>query len=352
MTMSLPASVAGANDVWSFEQLGAKRKRISLPGKYAPLGRPRHGTVVKNSLKIANETVYYSGDTEPTRHEFGRRLEPIDLNGRWSDRYLGSGAADAMNEVMRSFVDDRQEVLITWGNILSLGGFVDQFDSTHEGRGEVVWSMHIQIDRDNFLLVTPELISSKRPKEYIGEIIAALRLVDVDFSKQPRIKGSVLDLLNGLLASLNSVSSSLLSVAGQIDSLANAPFAALRSLRATNRQFRTVLVRLHTTYDDLLANAALETERAEDIQTFLGIRAEFSAGQYQALRTAAELDRQTVLAERGQTLALYTARGGDTWESIARNKAGSAEKADAIRQANGIDAGQPPLEGATYRIPK
>jgi len=345
---------SGRSAKWSFRQLGGPKKTLELFGRFGPLGRARRGTVVKDGMRVAQERVFFSGDTPPTRSEFGLRFDDYEIHGRWSDRYLGTGVAIAKCREVKTFVADRQELLISWGDIVSAHGYIEQFLPEREGRGEIPWSMVLNIDWDNQVGRMPTDIPDERqPRDFMAEIRKALDEKTAKMANfPPTLKGSIADFINGVLGSLNGVSSSLANAADQINDLANAPFAALRGLRAAIGQFRTVLVKLHTTYDDFEANFALEVERADDVQSFLGFKADFSDGCYRALAVLAEMDRQAALAERGNIKQLYEAREGDTWESIAASTLGSSERAKDIREANGLESGQPPIVGTTYVIPR
>ena len=309
---------------WVFIQLGGPKKTLNLNGRYGPYGRPRRGTVVTETTRIAKDTIYYSGDSLPTRHEFGIRYEPLEIHGRWSDRYVGSGNAKAKAEEARAFVADRQEVLVLWGDMISANSFIESLKLEREGRTEILWTMVVEIDANNYLAVIHPTTDPRSPSDHTAEIVRALQQ---NFSRLPdfpvTLNGSISDMLASLVGSLNSISSALIDAGNQVDDLLSAPFNALWSIRAALGQFRTALVRLHTTYDNLQYNIALESERADDVQSFLGFQAEFSASCYQALKEASDLDRKAALAERGQIQALYQAKGGDTWESIAAQQMGS-----------------------------
>ena len=65
----------------------------------------------------------------------------------------------------------------------------------------------------------------------------------------------------------------------------------------------------------------------------------------------AAFDRDTEIAQRGKTFTQYTAKFGDSWESVSIKFYATPDGAQAIRQANGIKYGEPPRPGSNYIIP-
>src|SRR5262245_13842563 len=124
----MPAAVTEGKP-WRFEQLAGDRKVIELSGWAAPLGRPRQGAVVRDGIQIRKaETFYPESDAGPTRHVFGRRYMPWELRGRFRDRADGVDFAKHQTEMLKAFVADAQLCRISWGDILSGVGFIDEFD--------------------------------------------------------------------------------------------------------------------------------------------------------------------------------------------------------------------------------
>ena len=80
-------------------------------------------------------------------------------------------------------------------------------------------------------------------------------------------------------------------------------------------------------------------------------RANNDVGSLLVLALLDEIDRQSEIAQRGRVLAVYVARGGDSWESVARQFYGGPQNAGKIRDANGVKYGQSPTPGRSYSIP-
>ena len=70
-----------------------------------------------------------------------------------------------------------------------------------------------------------------------------------------------------------------------------------------------------------------------------------------ALAAAQSTDRQAEIAQRGQAATRITAKAGDTWESLSIRAYSSPDKADTLRQANGVRYATPPVPGTSYVVP-
>lgn len=343
--------------VWTFEQLGGPRKTLTLSDHAAPHGRPRKKPVVERELEVRMDRVWLAGDGPPVTHIFGTELGPFKLEGRFSDGYGGAGFARAKLNEVNDFVMDVQAVRVTWDDIVSVTGIIKHWKPGIESGGEVTWEMVLEVDEDHLLergfgRAGHEFDDLKSPAHFTNDIRQALADMH-KLTEVPGMRGSIFDSMNSLISSVNSVSSSLATIAGQIDSFANAPFQLLRRFRGALVQFTTVVARLRKTYDDLQVNVALENEDANYQQIFWDRQAGWSASSLRAIQLALKADRSAALAEQGRTLAIYTARQGDTWERISRLLFnGSSGRAEDIRNANGALPGSAPVPGTAYTIPR
>lgn len=70
-----------------------------------------------------------------------------------------------------------------------------------------------------------------------------------------------------------------------------------------------------------------------------------------AAATLTDVDRKAAIAQRGKVAGTVTARSGDTWESLAARALGGPDKAQSLRDINGIRRGEAPVAGRTYKLP-
>ena len=119
----------------------------------------------------------------------------------------------------------------------------------------------------------------------------------------------------------------------------------------TPLQVTTAVGRLRSTYDQFLANTAMETERAQESQGFMALQARWDKAGIQSLQELFEIDRQAEVAQAGQIKGQIVATDQDSWESLARRAYGDGTRADEIRELNGVEAGQQPQAGVGYLVP-
>lgn len=79
---------------------------------------------------------------------------------------------------------------------------------------------------------------------------------------------------------------------------------------------------------------------------FDGARREFES----AIRSFRSLSAQEAAQVRPDRIDIYTVRGGDTWESIARRTSDGAIKASTLAIMNGYEPNQPPRTGDRIKI--
>lgn len=339
---------------FEMRQLGGRRRILRLSDHAAPHGRPRQQAVVEIQRVLRETEVYYAGHDVPTRHVFGKRVEPFELNGRWSDGYGGNGFAKAKEREVSDFWKDEQPVQMLWEDLVNAEGLITDFTASWESRHECVWSMTIRIDREKVVgRALPRPPEPRQPKDFAAEIRSALKedLVAM-VTKPPTMKGSIIQHLDSLISAVNVGSAAVFEVTEQIDSFATAAIHQLRRLRGGLEAYRTSLIRLRSTYDFLTAQTALESQRIEDMQSLWDVQASFGVSVMQALRDIAAADREAAKAQRGKVRGFYTATAGDTWEGLSARFYGDTERAEEIRQLNGVAPGSPPESGTIYVIPR
>jgi len=346
---NLPRS--GDPSIWIFQQLGGDRKRLELSGTSGPMGRPRISPVLEDELVVRQEEVRYDGVAPPTRHIFGVGDEPVEIHGRWSDTYGGKGFAKAKLLEARAFVAAAQPVLVSWTDFYSIRGLIEKLRTSRESVGEVEWWMTILVDSDALLGAVRPAPPPRTPRVILGDPMANLGLDDLP-KVPPTLRVGIFDWLSALVSAAGEAGNEVNRVASQIRSFATAPLALLKQFRAAIGQFKTTLVQLRDTFEMLPTEYALAVESVGDAVRLDGAKARFHASALDVMRSLDEADREAELAQRGKAKALYAARGGDTFESIAVQFYGSASRANEIRDANGVAAGANPTTGILYLIPE
>ncbi|HTF90122.1 MAG TPA: hypothetical protein VK843_17030, partial [Planctomycetota bacterium] len=292
---------------WIFEQLGGKRRKLTLASHAAPHGRPRQGPVVSDGIELRESEVYYAGDSPPTRHIFGLAFPPWELKGRFSDSKGGAGFALAKVQEVKEFVAEAQTVRITWGPTTGGIGLIKRFKPDREARYDVAWEMTILIDSDDYIITNLPLPEPRAPSEFMASVEALLKgPLQTLLEAPPTMKGSIFDSLSSLVASVNGISASLVGIADQIDSFANAPLDALRRFNAGLGQFRTALIKLRNTYENFNAQLAIESQNAGEQLQFWQSQSNFSRSVVQVLREVAAAQREATLAERGSIQGVIT----------------------------------------------
>jgi hypothetical protein len=343
--------------VWRFTKVGGDRFAdgvvLELSDHCAPHGRPRRKPVVEPELLQRIKTTRFAGNSPPVRHIFGVMHESEKINGRLCDNYGGLGFAKAKRKEIQEFVGAGVQCIVTWDDIINQSVFIHRVKFGVESGSDITYELEFEVDEDHLhgVTVVPALPDARGPSVFSLAIEDTLRdmhkLVEV-----PGMRGSIVDSISSLIASVNSASSALSTVAGEIDSFANAPFQLLNQLRAALDQFRTVAQQLRKTYDDLDVHIALENQNASSWHQFWDIQSAWSESSLDAIRAALAAERATAIAQAGSIKALYTGRDGDTWEQIARTVyGGDPTRASEIREANGVEPGVNPVPGTTYMVP-
>lgn len=342
---------------WRFKQLGGARRILTLSGKCAPHGRPRQRAVVSDGIKLRRARTFYpdGGNRPPTTHIFGTEWKDWVLEGRFTDRELGAGGTQAAIRDWKLMLIDAQPVEITWGDILHVEGLVDDFTPGRESEFEGPYSITLLIDKD---ALDGGFVDFEIPRTPTAVSQALQSILSDDIGSPPDLphagdlKPDFLDTLEDAVSNVNGFSASLITIAGDIDSYADATIDQLERLRAGIVQARTAVNRLRMTYDSTSNDLALIAADAADTQAlYVASRAASDVATLRILALLDAMDRDAQLSQRGKTLAMYVAQFGDSWESIATSFFGGPEAAGNIRDANGIKYGALPVPGRSYQIP-
>lgn len=331
---------------------GASPKALELEGHAAPHGRPRKEAVAETESRTRMATVRLPGTDVPVRHIFGGLNEPIKMKGRFRDSLGGLGFAKAKHDEVQSFFDDHRLCEVIWDDLLDVHGIMTGYRRGIESPSEFTYEIEVEVDRDLLAGHVSQVPSVKAPADLTNQIMAALKLKD-SLPKEPAaLKGSVADLLGGLVGVVNSATGALVQASNDIDSFATATVTQLQRFRAGLAQARVAVQNLRGTYDSLVITDALMNESADQSQPFWDLQSAWAASSLEALRLMAAASREAAIAEQGTILAFHTAAVGETWESISKRWFdGSAARAGDIRAANGGPQGDP-VPGTTYLVPR
>ncbi len=337
---------------WVFEQVGGEGRYLFLSGWAAPFGRPRQGAVVKPVLRARTERTYYPGSNTPTRHVFGVKYDDWELKGRFRDRDLGKGGAKIKTEEAKAFVRDLLPVRISWGDVLVFSGFLDELEIGYESEAEIEWTLKVSIDNDE-MAATPgaNLSDIPSPSDLSTDLGAALDAITAVVALTA-LPGSIGDLVDSAVDSFRSVTGTVRGIVDQITTFKDATFAQINRAVAGVNQLREAGVELRETLLSIPSEQRGVGQRATDIVQLQVSQATVEDQIRDSLATGAEIERGTVFARIGRIKATFVAAEGDTWEAVSSRVYGSPDRASDLREANGAPAGQNPVPGAMYLIPK
>ena len=333
-----------------FIQRGGEKKELRLSGAFAPHGRPFQGPVVSDEISVRHAEVYYAGNSVPTRHLFGTKQEPWEIHGRFSDRIGGRGFCTRMVSYIKDFVADQHQVSVRWGAVVMVTGMIERFAPSHESEHDVAWTMGILVDEDlkmNF--------RTSQPEASVEHLVLNLEaLIDEAWKdireRPPTMKVGLLDSLASLIGSINTLFASVAGIAQSIGDFERGLVSELRRLRAGLLQLRTAMITAQNVISNTRSDVALFSNSADDSLMFWNARGTTGVALLNAIAQTLEMEDAALRAERGRIRGTYVARNGDTWESIAAETTGSAERAKEVRDINGATGN--PVPATQYLIPR
>lgn len=344
--------------LWVFEQLGGQKKRLTLQGAAAPHGRERRDPLVKDGIKLRRSRQYYSGNDVPTTHVFGVHHDDWQIKGRFQDSFLGEGGTRAAILQWLEFVADAQPVRVSWGNVISIEGLVDSFVPGRESEYHSTYEISILVDQRTDLKgkKPPPL-----PLDPVGLCQAIREFIAGDKGIADKVKDGtslssladgITEALGDAVGTLGQFSAAAVNIAQGLDDLASGTIGQVERLQAIAQQMKTACIKMQNTLDNAFGDdSALAYVDADAEVQAANMRAGIEADLNEVMGLLADLDRETELAQRGRPDTVYVAVQGDTWESIASNAYGGPDRANDIRDANGVRFGELPISGQSYQIP-
>ena len=124
------------------------------------------------------------------------------------DRDGGPGYAIAKAKEVSDFVRDKQEVRISWGDVVSYDGFIKWFEAARESEGEIEWKLHILIDEDN--LAEPAMPDPAPPSPRDSMLVIQQALLSAnDIATLPSLRPTVLDALRNAISTVGAATGAL-----------------------------------------------------------------------------------------------------------------------------------------------
>lgn len=333
-----------------FQQISGKRHKLQLEGHAAPHGRPRQSPVVTDAIEVRNAEVYYGDDTVPTRHLFGVKYPPIELNGRFSDRRGGAGFKKAKVEEVREFIKEQQSVQFVWADVVSVVGIITHFETARESVHECTWKLTMKVDLDEFANRKKPVPKTPSPQDFSDKIKANFVAGSSIFHDVPDLGGSIFDAIDSVVNAVTSPVREFNDVASDMKSFAKSTTGELSRITNVVGNLRTATYNMREAFASLPASVALIRENASSNMRLWMTQTTIEESMRVQMAAAAEADRAARAALSGRDKTSYVVHGGDTWESIAVQFYGSPGAAAKLQLANGAIGGQP-KQGLKIRIP-
>lgn len=347
---------------FTLTQLGPPNKVLKLEGPNLPYGRPRHGAVFEQEREIDTGTTRYAGNRVPARHIFTDEQKPIVLTGRFMDSRNPTlpvsgrpGTALGCWDELDLFVADAVPVRAEWDSTLAITGICSKCKRGVESETEFVWTLTIEPDKDDTKPIQAPVAPPTNVSDQTQAILDKFYEVDTRLVNLPpdiEYQPSFLDQIRNAISSINSVSASFKSFANSVDNYESALSSDVAHFRAGIAQYGSAIDQLQLTLSSAVNDPAIVAARGPSQTSWFQARAQVDADLLEILAVLAVMDLTAEIQQQGQPDTTYVTDQGDTWESIAAAKMGSAGKADALRQANGARGGTQPTPGQVVNIPK
>lgn len=343
---------------WGFQQIdgpSSQRKTLVLQGWNAPFGRPRQGPVIKELIRSRIQTTRYPGTSSQSRHAFGINWEPTEMHGRWMTKSTLGITGEEANDVADAwtdFVKDERTCRIAWGDIVSYVGYIEELELGRESEHEIAWRMKIQIDqRDAAISATilPPNVPVKDALDKTFESIAKLQ--EIKAPVLPNLSPDFLESLDDLAGQLNKPAAELAKLSAQFGDIEKAAFSTIEHFRGAITGVRFALVNVRDTIlSEEIDHAILVRTAKADLEWSKYVNSVDNLTSFM-LDDLNKMDRKAELAEKQDATKFVLARDGDSWEDLSTRSTGGPDRANEIRQLNGIRYGTRPEAGELYVVP-
>jgi hypothetical protein len=340
---------------WKFKQLSGPRKELELTGYNAPFGRPRQKAIYDETIKVRIQTTNYAASKGvPTRHVFGSHWEPMELTGRWMTKAMNGleGGAPFLARDWIEFVRDERQIQMSWGNVASYTGFIEELSIRRESEHEIAWRMKIAVDKNDDIGMR---VTNPTPTKVV-ELMADVQLFLKKSKKQlddisPDMSIDLMESLQNLAALANAPSAAFAQIADQIDSFEKATFTTIQKFRNATTGLITSITTMREVVLSTLIDSAVVVRRTEADLKWFRFQLQYDTESMEILSMLREADRLAEVKARSDGSKLVLAKEGDTWESLVLRAGLPLDKANSMRGANGIRFGEKPVPGETYLVP-
>ncbi len=335
-----------ATENWILTPILGNSATVVLSGYSAPFGRPRQKPVVKEIIKSRVQTTNYPGRLLPTRHSFGVIYEPLELTGRWMTKMLpGQQTAAEVADSVRNFVREELPLNLSWGNVVSYVGYIEELELGRESPDEIAWRIKFLVDSRADDLTDNDKV---RPIS----LPAALFEVDLNIT-QLKLKrpGDLLadiagmaaefqDGIDGLVRDLNAPSAAMNKLAGIISDTEKATFSTLQHLRSAIKGFEIAFGNIRDTVLMTPIDAAIIARTVKSDVDWVQYQMDLDVRGNDIMALLAAMDRRAQIQQRQEVTGVITAKGpdherGESWESLSTRATGNPASAGRIRELNG-----------------
>lgn len=335
---------------WTFQQLGGDRKRIELGDYAAPFGRPRKDPVAKELIKVNIQTIRYPGSKNPpTRHIFGSGWEPMELRGRWMTRMLTTKTAEEYADEFVAFVRDERQIRLTWGNIVSYQGYINELELGRESQDEIAWRITVLVDKRENAAV----IRIRSPKINILEFRQILldRISNIKLPSLPDMAPNIFEQLDFLAGQLKRYTALFADLANEFDRLEKATFSTIQSFRGIGANILSAMAAMETIAMNNAVDSVILIRRPDSVVNWQEYQLNLDVELTVIRALLADLDRKLEIVAKSDVSKFVTAIQGESWERLAVRVGLGPDSAPVIRDANGVRYGSLPEAGTIYLVP-
>lgn len=356
--------------VWKFTQLGGARNSLQLTGWSAPFGRARKSAIFNGGVHVGTQTTTFADGTR-TVHTFGVEGKPFEIKGRWMDAAMGiQGGAQKAAQDWKTFVSQRQEVRVAWGDIISYRMLIEDLDLDFESETHVAWTMKAIVLSDDSSTVPVQPLPVRSPSANV----AALEIFMLDTREPFRVATStslsgilneVSDAIDSLVTSMNAPFAAIANTAAALTSFESALSADLQKMGGGLQSLRTSVLEMRDLNELLVSRTVLQSGElglavadvqgglfsGPDVLALSAAKASADVSTSNMLALIAQMQNDIDRRLRGTASTAHAAQDGDTWEKIGLRALGSAEAGRAVRAMNGIRSGSRPKPGRKYTVP-
>ncbi len=330
---------------------GPKRKLV-LSGRALPL---KDGGILFG-VKQRSTTTFYAGNPVGRRQVFGPTLPPTSINGKWSDRWIGSQTADGdtvqpeavaeldgqqlasladLDALLESMAGTGIELEVKWGHKLRRGT-LDSYEGTWRTIHDLEWKMEFQWSSRGEPK-EPARIPTSTPQSQVAQWSATKeRLTELaDASGLSLVDEYLLDIqgdVYGLTVAIDDYVNQANQFVAQVLSPGETVLALTSALDSIVESAKKLLDRLTTQVDRALVQAPQSIDGISDAVAGAGDDLAAAAwardlkDQAQGTRDDAAQERSDLVRQVDERLRdIYLAVEGDDLRSVSSQEYGTPD---------------------------